>query len=141
MPVFQAIFCAILHILHSLRNLEPPCTPWFHLYIFIPFCFLQANIFSLLFLLNIFLFSSFKLNSPDIGVHTTIPHAWFVGLVWGSSFKCGCYLVGFILSNMMLLCRRPSFWCLTNLNRISLFMTTPLNNIWALLLFTFRLHF
>lgn len=106
MPVFQAMFCAILYILHSLCNLEPACTYWFHLYIFIPFCFLHA-----VFLVCFFCttFSCFHPLSSILQILVSVPPFHMhdlLDLVWGSSVKCGFYLVGFILCNMMLLCRK-----------------------------------
>lgn len=140
MPVFQVMFCAILHILHSLRNLEPACTHWFHLYIFIPFCFLQA-----VFLVWFFCttFSCFHPLSSVLQILVSMPPFHMhdlLHLVWGSSVKCGCYLVGFILCNAMLLYRKTKLLMSDKLKSY-LFMTTPLNNIWALLLFKFLLRF
>lgn len=102
MPVFQAMFCAILYILHSLCNLEPACTYWFHLYIFIPFCFLHA-----VFLVCFFCttFSCFHPLSSILQILVSVPPFHMhdlLDLVWGSSVKCGFYLVLLSASVIML---------------------------------------
>lgn len=105
MPVFQAVFCAILHILHSLWNLHA------HTGSIWTFSFLFA--FFKLFLASFFCtFSCFHPLSSILQILVSIPpfHMHYLfDLVWGSCIKSGCYLDGFILSNMKILCRKTKF--------------------------------